>query len=188
MGQLFSRVCGICLLLKSSGTIEGRKKLQKTVYILKMSRFTFPEEFNWADYGPYSPELANEIQTMVALGLVDEEKDLAGTYKYSLGEKGRDFLKDYPGLEMPNSAWESLLARIAAKLNSKSAFDLELLSSCVFIYDEHQSLEDMANKIISLKPKYKDSITQVIDYLKIAAQLRNASTITRAVEIIDKLN
>lgn len=77
--------------------IVGRKRLQKIICILKY-KYNISFSFNYIPYfyGPYSDELADVIQSLVATGLVNEEverlNDEIIQYKYSLTKKGEEFV------------------------------------------------------------------------------------------------
>jgi len=76
-----------------SKTIQGRKRLQKTICVLK-HRDNIPLGFNYIPYyyGPYSEELADSIQSLIGTGHLNEhaEEFSEGVYQYSysLTEQG----------------------------------------------------------------------------------------------------
>jgi len=86
-------------LLAMGGTIEGKTKLQKTVYLLGVLT-DCSEELGYRAYfyGPYSGEVATAIDRLRALGFVDQRVasggayDAAGfevaRYDYQLNEQG----------------------------------------------------------------------------------------------------
>jgi len=60
-------------LVHTCGTIEGRKKLQKLVHLLQSTGCGgFTQEFGYLHYGPYSPQLREEVEQLERLGLVKE--------------------------------------------------------------------------------------------------------------------
>ena len=88
-------------LISSAGKIVGRTKLQKLAFLAKKEgklplSFNFPVYY----YGPYSEELQQIVDTMVAAGFVKEEvfqpnsrdEESVG-YIYSLTEDGKEFSK-----------------------------------------------------------------------------------------------
>ncbi len=81
-----------------SGTVEGRKRLQKTICVLK-HRDGLPLGFEFIPYyyGPYSEELADSIQSLIGAGYVNEEANefMPGVYQYnySLTERGRQAIE-----------------------------------------------------------------------------------------------
>ena len=86
----------LVLLLETlhfSGRIEGRKRFQKIICILK-HQYHIPFEFTYVPYfyGPYSEDLADSIQTLIGSGYVNEEANEIGMgvyqYTYSLTQDG----------------------------------------------------------------------------------------------------
>jgi uncharacterized protein YwgA len=82
-------------LLYSEGKIEGRKRFQKIVCILKYQHdIPFKYEFVPYFYGPYADELANSLNILVSSGLVDENKspvsETFSQYVYELTSQGKE--------------------------------------------------------------------------------------------------
>ncbi|SRR6266516_24284 len=83
----------------SEGVIRGRKRLQKTICILKY-RHDIPFHFNFRRYfyGPYSEQLAEAVNELEAVGLILETKEfLSGgliQYNCSLTREGAKVAKD----------------------------------------------------------------------------------------------
>lgn len=75
--------------------IEGRKRLQKLVCILKHGN-DIPFLFNFKPYyyGPYSEELTDAVDTLVGLGLLTEKKEALASgvskYVYELTPQGKE--------------------------------------------------------------------------------------------------
>lgn len=82
-----------------SGSITGRKRLQKIVCILK-HRNHLPLGFNYIPYyyGPYSDELASAIQTLIGSEYVNEEAEEIGIgiyqYTYTLTTQGQAIVNE----------------------------------------------------------------------------------------------
>ena len=86
----------LLLLFKNlNNRIAGRKRLQKTVCILKYKYgIEFSFMFRKYFYGPYSYELQNAIDTLRAAGLIAEEGELILPdgylrYNYELTDEGK---------------------------------------------------------------------------------------------------
>jgi len=82
-------------LLYSDYKIEGRKRFQKIVCILKHQyNIPFNYEFIPYFYGPYSEDLANSLNILVSAGLVEERKiivsDMFFQYIYELTSEGKE--------------------------------------------------------------------------------------------------
>lgn len=146
-------------LVNVNGKIEGRKKFQKLVYILKHIGFNFEEKYRYHYYGPYSSTLQMEIDSLVQSDLLAENK-YGNTYEYTLTKKSNTFLE--------NNYEDEEIAFIR-KLNNKPAYILELVS--VFFYLEDKGYnpgETMKKKISILKPELRDNIEEAYElYLNI---------------------
>lgn len=70
-------------LVQWAGTLQTRKRLQKTVYLLQQAGVPFCDQFHLHFYGPYSHDLAGTVDEMVTAGLIKEEC-LGSSYNYSL--------------------------------------------------------------------------------------------------------
>jgi|CXWL01.1.fsa_nt_gi uncharacterized protein YwgA len=81
-----------------SGTVNGRKRLQKTICVLKY-RDNIPLGFNYIPYyyGPYSEELAESIQSLIGAGYLNEQAEEIAQgvyqYSYSLTEQGQQSIQ-----------------------------------------------------------------------------------------------
>lgn len=73
-----------------SGRIHGRKRLQKVIYFLQQAGCPIDSEYSLHHYGPYSREIAQTTDVMVAERLLIEEREDSGQFVYKLGtETGR---------------------------------------------------------------------------------------------------
>ena len=131
--------------------VEGRKKLQKIVHILKSQGYEFPQHFGYLHYGPFSAEVAADVDTLVTHNLVDEQGGAGprGAYIYTPTDKGLQFLKDI-GLGPRN--WSSL----ATKLNKINVSQLEAMSTILFLRNNGFSGESLKQRFSELKPKLKN--------------------------------
>lgn len=144
-------------LVAVNGKIEGRKRFQKLVYILKQKGFDFTEKYTYHYYGTYSATLQMEIDYLVDSGLLREEQ-VGETYEYTLSE-------EYHELEGIFDHHKDLIKI----LNDKPARILELIS--VFFYLEDKGYKDVdiiKKKTAILKPELRDDIERAFkEYLKI---------------------
>jgi len=83
-------------LLAEFGTIEGRTRFQKIVYLAQRER-NVPQVFRFIPYyyGPYSKSLTNLISFFKTIGFLEERRVKLGLdvfrYDYSLTERGMSF-------------------------------------------------------------------------------------------------
>lgn len=122
----------LCHLIKECKNIKGRKRFQKLVFLAKAAGIPFNESFEWNNYGPFSRELAQEIDTLCKLGLVEEEFNNS-EYHYTLTKKGEDFL-DKMWLKVSDKY--ERLSKILPTLSEYNTQDLEILASIKFLINE----------------------------------------------------
>lgn len=74
-------------LAQERGLRLGKTKLQKLVYFSKVAGVPLPFDFEIYYYGPYSQELAEEMDRLEVLGLVESAKDAELGVDYRPGDK-----------------------------------------------------------------------------------------------------
>ncbi|SHF52079.1 hypothetical protein SAMN02746089_02079 [Caldanaerobius fijiensis DSM 17918] len=161
MSGILNDYSNIIELLSIAGEIDGRKKLQKIVYILKSLGANFMEDFYFHYYGPYSDTLTVELEELKLMNIIEEKKDDGGLfpkYTYRLKIKNdviKDNLKDY-----------SNLINI---LNEQNARFLELVATIIYFKQEGYSRNEINNKvkIVKSERKYTDEeIDSAFDFLE----------------------
>ena len=112
------------LIEASGGTVDGRKKLHKLVYLSQRSGIDFGQAFQFHMYGVYSPSLAQDVDAATAWGLLEEESSAGETYKIQVSQsaEGGPFGEDMPEL------------RTVETLAEKSFATLEVLSTIVYLW------------------------------------------------------
>lgn len=132
--------------------IEGRKKLQKLVHLLKEAGYPFEYRYGYHFHGPFSVELKAEIDSLVSQELVIESKtgDPVGDfiqYDYSASRTLLDWLsKRSPKAAAP--PWKDL----ALLLNQRSAQALEATSTIVYLARAGYETDKLASQFGKLKP------------------------------------
>lgn len=124
----------VARLVHACGKIDGRKKLQKIVYLLQQMGHEgdFPQEFGYLHYGPYSRQLSSEVDYLSSGddGLLHEEEMPAGTnrsYSYTPREELSDLLEELKVDQSPD--WK----RAAVDLARRDAQELEAISTIVYL-------------------------------------------------------
>lgn len=134
-------------LLEQAGEVVGRKKLQKMVYITQKLQYDFNQKFQFHFYGPYSEELTLEVEELCQCGFLQEvleDKGNYNVYRYSITDKGKEFLHHVKA-DVGN------LSPVLHKMNQSSARFLELVSTVLFF--EKLSKAEVREKIQTLKAK-----------------------------------
>ncbi|ARD48739.1 hypothetical protein SporoP37_11650 [Sporosarcina sp. P37] len=127
--------------------INGRKKMQKMVYILKKMNFPFAEKYELHMYGPYSEELTLRVEELCEMGFLAERFEDKGSYKqycYQVTEEGSKFLTTA-------DAPKTQLSDCIGRLNEKSSRFLELVSTLLFF--DQLDKEDQIAKVRIVKNK-----------------------------------
>jgi uncharacterized protein YwgA len=159
----------LLVLFQEAGTIEGRKKLQKIVYISKKFNFNFNEKFNFHFYGPYSEELTLQVEELANLGFIKEVKENKGSfsqYKYELSTQGREYLQLYP---TAIDGYEDFIEH----LNQESSRFLELISTV--LYFDNLTKEELVDKIGKVKSRQNYAEDEIEEALQFIAQLSTLS-------------
>ncbi|NOS71516.1 MAG: hypothetical protein HOP33_16520 [Verrucomicrobia bacterium] len=142
-------VIPILQLLRELSRVDGRKKFQKTVHILKELGAPFQERFEYSYYGMYSAQLKGELDALEREGLLKERETLTGantTYVIeSTPELGK--LLGELGLETP-PAW----VEVAKQLNKLSSQVLEGISTILFLRKTETDDAVVRQRLLVLKP------------------------------------
>ena len=113
-------------VIRETGLVNGRTRLQKTIYLLR-EHYQIPSGFHFKPYfyGPYSDDLADAVENLVALGLIDEGRRYLNEdvieYSYKLTKRGIDFLGVHAsGNSTRRPSFGAGLAKAIRELNSFS--------------------------------------------------------------------
>lgn len=168
----------LCRIVASLGSIRGRKRFQKAMYLAKALGYPVPEEFVWGNYGVYSSQLQWELDAMVKEGLLIERNlSRAGEdpeYDYSIGSRGTALLEKANLLAAKNEVAEPSLSEVEdplssvgnnemdaligflRQLNTKPVRDLELWSSILYIRPSEKNEATLIAFLRYLKPQYSE--------------------------------
>lgn len=159
----------IMRLVEVVGEVTGRKKLHKMVYIAKKLQVDFEEHFGFQMYGPYSEELTVRVDELCNLGLLDECKETKGavdTYRYTLNDAGRDFLR-YHNVDLGHGTY------LIRRMNEENSRFLELVSTV--LYFEQLPYEEMKTKVLTLKSMQRYTEDEILRALEFLTELRELS-------------
>lgn len=156
----------VARLVGSLEKIEGRKRLQKIVHLLKAKGYReFDQEFSLHHYGPFSRQLAAQLEFLRQIQLIDEEKDDASAaYTYVPvrvkveGEElsALDALDD----EQDEPSWCS----VAESLNEQDISFLEALSTVVYLHKIRWEGERLQQEFCRIKPDLAGKFQEVANY------------------------
>lgn len=142
-------------LLNAVPRVEGRKKMQKTVHILKELGAPFQERFEYSFYGMYSTQLKGELDALEKDGLVIESESFGmnKTFIIETQPKAAELLAEVGLAEPP--AW----VEVAKQLNKLPAQVLEGISTILFLRRTEKNEKVVRQSLLSLKPH----LEQIVD-------------------------
>ncbi|MFW5700500.1 MAG: hypothetical protein ACOCWM_02325 [Cyclobacteriaceae bacterium] len=147
MKQINTNLAKLLALVEQAGTIEGRTKFQKIVYILKSKGINFNENFRYHYFGPYSADLHLEIEELTDRNMLIEKQ--SNPYIYKLN----------PSLSADRDPDILGKKELIDYLNSKDSRVLELTSTIFYL--EQGGISDKSiikKKLAALKPHLKEFI------------------------------
>jgi uncharacterized protein YwgA len=162
--NITDRINQLCILLSElGGVIDGRKKLQKIVFIAsELGQLPHQyRDFDWNYYGVYSYELANDIDIADRLQYLNEVEQVEGSntsYRYQLAERGKEIAASFK----LNPELKSLFSNMDARF-------LEVLSSIFYFakkYDDDKTIRDLLTKFKGHLSSYFDEAFEAFRELK----------------------
>lgn len=111
--------------------VQGRKRLQKVVFFLQQAGCPLDCHYSLHHFGPYSRDVADICDEMVAAGLVQESG--GGQYTYSLTTQTASLLERTR--DNPLGHFE----RIGKRLIGERSWSLELGSTILFYFRQNQN-------------------------------------------------
>jgi uncharacterized protein YwgA len=164
---------GLLALMRAfGGSIEGRLRVQKAAYLLKiLGAAEFGRtRFRYHYYGPYSRELSGSLQEAVAAGFLQEDiegiSDRSVRYHYRLSETGRRWL------EGVSTDIEERFGEKIPLLHHAGLKTLELAATIAFLErEEHLNRDEATKRALKLKPdcaQALDPAAKLLSELRVA--------------------
>lgn len=119
--------------------LQGRKRLQKVVYFLQQAGCPLDCRYTLHHFGPYSRDVADACDEMVAADLVEEcaSQEPWGTqYSYKLAPKTQELLNQVD--DDPMQPFRDL----GTELISENLWSLELGSTILFFYERSRDWDE----------------------------------------------
>ena len=149
----------------------GKTALMKIVYMLQqVEHVELKYDFEMYTYGPYSSEVLESIEELEEKGLLRSEMYPYGNYvgyQLNISEKGEEALRSL------DAATEQSVDDILAFSDGKSARDLELLATIIFIsglYHRNKlgsGQDEVVKKVREIKPHFdKAAVSAAYEALK----------------------
>ena len=181
---MFKEYVPICFAVKKCNVIYGRKKFQKMVYLSKEVGIPFHETFVWNNYGPYSEQLAAEIDSLCKMEFLSEAFD-GKEYSYKITQNGENFL------EKSVSEFNDILQyfeNILKILNEYESMQLEKFASIKFLLNEGYDISYI-NTFLNYSKNYSnDEIekgkNQLFSLLKDFEEMKNGRKVEELVQLV----
>jgi uncharacterized protein YwgA len=128
-------------LISSVGTVDSRKRLQKSIYLLQLSGSPLTCEYILHYYGPYSFELACLIDQLNGAGIIVETPEPISSgivrYRSTVTENGSRALADFEETDKGQllSAQIQPFAGQFKELNEQDPWMLELAATIAFYHE-----------------------------------------------------
>jgi hypothetical protein len=162
-------------LFGAVGNVQGRKKIQKMVYLLQAFGAARTFRFRFELYGPYSCDLQDKLEFYLENGLLrstSEQLGEIGTSRLEATHKLSELLAKAPGT-VPPAPW----AELARDLNQRPTRDLEAISSLVFLQEAGKVGVALRQLFCDLKPEFGEEFDR---YLQASEALWSRETATTA--------
>jgi uncharacterized protein YwgA len=128
----------------------GKTAVQKLVFLMQNIGLNLEYKFILYTYGPYSPELMDDIDEITNLGFINTEyKPDYGGYVISSG-------KEYEDNHL-NDVEKASFSRVINDFSSLRARELELRSTILFIKDRYRiDNSELLTETKKIKPSFTD--------------------------------
>ena len=144
--------------------IQGRKRLQKVAFFLQQAGCPLNCEYTLHFFGPYSRDVADTCDEMVAAGLIEELGGReAGSmqYAYKLKPSTREYLRQVADASMAK------FEEVGKELIQESIWRLELGSTILLYYRSSGNWSEAMNQACKFK-KVDPALQRNIEALELA--------------------
>lgn len=165
-----NRLAVLAQLAATSPTAFGRTALMKLCYFMQVFKgIPLGYDFTLYSYGPFDSEVLSDLQTAESLSILESSlTHFSGGYSYQIEasdnaqqaiQHGKEFVAKY----------KTQIDWIVSKFASRSASELELLSTIVFVdrQDRVVSKSDLMKLVKAIKPQFSEAeILRKVDWLR----------------------
>ena len=153
-------------IVQRCGTVHSRIKMHKLLYILKSLGYPVQERFEYLHFGPYSEDVAAELQSSVnAVYLLErvtesaeeEDEEPHRRYDYSLGRKGAELIAHAASSDPTLTAVPDAMAGVAEELNGSTPARLELVATLMYFQDQNVPAHLLVRVLQGNKPQFTDA-------------------------------
>lgn len=149
----------IAQLSTTQDFVLGKTKVQKLIFLLsELCEVQTGYSFRFYTYGPYSSELAGDIDYLSRIGVLQIKDNIESEgYSVSMGDQAK---KVQDMVAVPMESMDENIKKIINEFGKCSAKELELIATLIYIskYDPNFSgeVKTLVEKVKELKPKFLD--------------------------------
>lgn len=149
-------------LILMAGGLQSRKRVQKTVHLLQAAGCPLHVSFRLHHYGPYSADLAEQLDRMANSGFL-QETSVGPQYNYEFNDAMRESLEEFEKTSGGQSARQEMeeCAPLLTRLCDTGPRVLELASTVVAFRQADQSWDDAVKETSDFKSEPTDSPTMI---------------------------
>ncbi|TWT63031.1 hypothetical protein [Rubinisphaera italica] len=162
----------LATLLSWTGPLQGRKRLQKVVFLLHCAKFPTNAEFILHHYGPYSRDVAQTSDALVEINVIEESggaPPIGNGFCYKLTDRGNQLLQN---TQSPQIEEMLKFQSLANELVKENLWYLELGATIAFFMQEGEDVDNA----VTLACKFKnvaDGSDSVIEAKRIAEKIHS---------------
>ncbi|HYM39001.1 MAG TPA: hypothetical protein VEY12_02500 [Thermoplasmata archaeon] len=177
-------------VVERCGTILSRIKMHKILYVLKSLGYPVPERFEYRHYGPYSEDLAADLQSAVNATYLqeratetpgDEDEEPYRRYDYSPARRGSELVASVASSDPTQAAVADSMAGVAEELNESPPTRLELVATLMYLQDLNVPRDLIIGVLQASKPQFTEAdIRAALEYI---ADLRARASFTPPLDL-----
>ena len=141
--------------------IKGKKAYQKLVYFSKAIGIPLNESYKLYYYGPYSQQVADELEECLNYGILDKSEE---AFYFNAGIKSKEVLEKN---KKDIYAYKERLEKIIKTFGECDPMELEILATVHFIYNNMNFIYGMNDRKVIIEevkkiksPKFSDTEIQ----------------------------
>lgn len=137
--------------MRAANSWTGETHLQKALYVLQeLGGVDLEVNFTLWKHGPFSFDLRDDLTTLLSDGVIEEDPSPPYGPRLSTTEAGERLKTRYEGVV---ARYRSPVELVAKSLGSKNVFQLEQLSTALYVSREgYADPDEMVARIRELKP------------------------------------
>lgn len=165
--------------------VVGRKRLQKIVFFLQKAGCPFGADYTLHHYGPYSRDVADACDELVAAGILNERAEInsVGTqYTYTVSaDSGMAAIEQTENRLREQAETMTTFKSLAEELLRKSLWELELGSTILYFFQKSASWEDAQRLACEFKGKNASNEPALPAARALAMRVQHCATSTNPV-------